>query len=82
MILSIEGFPSMPPIPKVITERIEAKGLLCGLPSVALVSAEELAAIEAFMEQGVSFLELLRGWKLDSGFAGLPFSNYVECLPA
>ena len=81
VILSIEGFPSMPPIPMVIAERIKAKGLLCDLPSVALVSAEELAAIEAFMEQGVSFLELLRGWKLDSGLAGLPFSNYIDMSP-
>jgi hypothetical protein len=81
VILSIEGFPSMPPIPKVIMERIKAKGLLCDLPSVALLSAEELAAIEAFMEQGVTFLDLLQGWKVDSAFAGFPFSNYVDMSP-
>jgi hypothetical protein len=81
VILSIEGFPSMPPLPKVVTERITAEGLLHDLPSVALLSAEELAAIEAFMEQGVTFLELLRGWKVDSQFAGFPFSNYVDMSP-
>jgi hypothetical protein len=82
VILSIEGFPSMPPIPKVVTGRIEAEGLLQNLPSVALLSAEELAAIEAFMEQGVTFLDLLRGWKIDSGLAGFPFSNYVDMTPS
>jgi len=81
VILSIEGFPSMPPIPKVITERIEAEGWLHDLPPVSLLSAEELDAIEAFMEQGVAFLDLLRGWKIDSGFGGFPFSNYVDMSP-
>jgi len=82
VILSIEGFPSIPPIPQVIVGRIHAKGWLKGLPPIALLSAEDLVIVEAFMEQGVSFLELLLGWKVDSGFAGFPFSNYIDMSPA
>jgi hypothetical protein len=78
VILSIEGFPSMPPISQVIAKRISDHGWLLDLPPVALLGAEELAAIEAFMEQGVSFLDLLRGWKIESEYPALPFANYVD----
>ena len=81
VVLAIEGFPAMPPMPQIIAREIATRGLLEGLPPVALLGAEELAAIEAFMEQGTSFVELLRRWKIESGFEALPFANFVDLSP-
>lgn len=81
VILAIEGFPSMPPMPQIIAREIGRRGLLTGLPPVALLGAEELAAIEALMEQGANFAELMRRWKVESGFDALPFANFIDLTP-
>ena len=81
VILAIEGFPSMPPMPQIIAREIGRRGLLTGLPPVALLGAEELAAIEALIEQGATFAELMRRWKVESGFAALPFANFIDLTP-
>jgi hypothetical protein len=81
VILSIEGFPSMPPIPGIIAQEISKRRLLRGLPPVALLGGEELAVIEAFMEQGVTFLEILSNWRLNPQMASLPCANFLDLSP-
>jgi hypothetical protein len=78
VILSVEGFPSMPPMSQIVCREIAQRGWLHDLPPVALLSGEDLAAIEALMEQGVTFVELLRRWRLAPEYAALPFGNFFD----
>jgi hypothetical protein len=78
VILSVEGFPSMPPMSQIVYREIAAKGWLHGLPPVALVSGEDLAAIEALLEQGVALIELLSRWRLTPEFSALSFANFYD----
>lgn len=78
VILSVEGFPFMPPISQIIHREIAENGWLQGLPPVALLSGEDLAAIEALMEQGVTFIELLSRWRLTPEVSALAFANFYD----
>lgn len=76
----VEGFPTMPPIQSVIAQAIADEGWLQGLPPLAIIDAEELAALEGLLAAGFSFAELLQMWKGDEGLAVLPFANLVDTL--
>jgi hypothetical protein len=63
---------------QIVCRGIAQRGWLHDLPPVALLSGEDLAAIEALMEQGVTFVELLRRWRLAPEYAALPFGNFFD----
>lgn len=78
VIVAVEGFPDLPPIPQRIERELAARDLLRDLPPLALLSGEELVAVEALMEHGFSFAVLLQRWKLNPNTAALPFANFYD----
>lgn len=80
LLVMVEGFPTMPPIPSVIANEISARGWLGGLPPLAILSSEDLGHIEGLLDAGFGVLELLRLWKGNPNMAGLPFSNFLDSL--
>ena len=78
MLVMVEGFPTMPPVPGVIAAAITERGLLANLPPLAILSAEDLGHLEALVEAGFSVAEVLRLWKGDPEMAVIPFQNFVD----
>jgi|GEM_PF-2623221 len=79
VLVIVEGFPIMPPIPGLIESRLDERGELRGGPALAIMSAEDLALLEALLLAGFSALELLRAWRAE-GLRDLPFQNFLDAL--
>src|SRR4029077_5926353 len=71
ILVMVEGFPTMPPIPGLIEQKLAERGELRGMPSLAILSAEDLALLEALLLNGFSALDLLRAWRA-KGMRDLP----------
>jgi hypothetical protein len=78
VIVTSHAFPHMELIVDVLERRLRDAGYLQQerVGRLAMVSAEELFFCEGFMQQGKSFLALIRGWKSGSR-ANLPLKNYL-----
>jgi hypothetical protein len=78
VIITSHPFPHAEFVTAYVTERVRAAGHLADarIGPLAVVSAEELFFCEAFMQRGLSFLSLIRGWKSGAD-AALPFKNYL-----
>jgi len=79
VLVIVEGFPIMPPIPGLIESKLDERGELRGGPALAIMSAEDLALLEALLLAGFSALELLRAWRAE-GMRDLPFQNFLDAL--
>lgn len=77
ILVTVEGFPMMPPIPGLIERRLAERGCLRGLPPLAILSAEDLALVEALLLNGFSLRELLVAWRAE-GMRDLPFQNFLD----
>lgn len=80
VIVAAPGFPHRPEIMQAARQRLKRDGLLQGRGrrTIAILSAEELAAAEAFFERGISFLDLIRGWKSHARTGDHYFKNYLS----
>ncbi len=78
VIVTSHAFPHMELIVEVLERRLRDEGYLQQerVGRLGIVSAEELFFCEGFMEQGKSFLALIRGWKSGSR-SNLPLKNYL-----
>lgn len=79
VLVMVEGFPTMPPIPALLENEFAQRGLLANLPPLAILSAEDVALIEALLPRGFALLELLRAWRAE-GMRDLPFQNFLDSL--
>lgn len=78
VILTLHTFPCRERIAAAVESQLRQKGYLQDprIGALAIVSAEELFFCEGFMEQGRTFLALIRGWK-SGPHRDLPFKNYL-----
>ena len=78
VIITSHPFPHAEFVTAYVMERVRAAGHLVDarIGPLAVVSAEELFFCEGFMQQGSSFLSLIRGWKSGADVV-LPFKNYL-----
>ena len=79
VLVMVEGFPTMPPIPSLIAAELAERDLLKGLPPLAILSAEDIALIEALLLNGFSLRDLLSSWRAE-GMRDLPFQNFLDAL--
>lgn len=79
VLVMVEGFPMMPPIPSLIESKLVERGELRDGPPLAVMSAEDLALLEALLLAGFSVLDLLRAWRAE-GMRDLPFQNFLDAL--
>lgn len=65
VIVTSHAFPQMPWVMEEVEARVRAAGHLVDnrIGPLAIVSAEDLFFCEGFMQQGRSFLSLIRGWR-------------------
>jgi len=79
VIVTATPFPQRPEIGLEVRRRIKDAGLLKGrvFRPIAIISAEDLAAAEGALEEGTSFLDLLRGWKSHRRTGDHSFKNYL-----
>lgn len=80
MLVMVEGFPTMPPIPAVISQEISKHGWLTNLPPLAILGSEDLGHIEGLVDAGFGVLELISLWKGNPELADLPFPNFLDSL--
>jgi hypothetical protein len=78
VIVTSHPFPHRELIIRALKQRVRDAGHLQGdcIPGLAIVSAEELFFCEGFMQQGLTFLALVRGWK-SGPHPDLSFKNYL-----
>ncbi|MDX6602623.1 MAG: hypothetical protein QOF13_1825 [Solirubrobacterales bacterium] len=79
ILVMVEGFPTMPPIPGLIESKLAERGELRDGPPLAIMSAEDLALLEALLLVGFSALDLFRAWRAE-GMRDLPFQNFLDAL--
>ena len=79
VIVSATPFPHRPEIGREVRQRLRAEGLFKDrrFRSIAIVSAEELAAAEGAMEEGASFLTLISEWKATPAVGDHSFKNFL-----
>ena len=93
VIVTSHPFPHRELITRTVEARVRDAGYLCGerVAGLAIISAEELFFCEGFMQQGATFLALIRGWKwgphpdlsfknhlIELGNGRAPISEYCE----
>ena len=78
VIVTSHSLPHAPTLMEEIEKRVEAAGWLLDprIATLSIISAEELFFCEGFMEQGRSFISLIRDWKAGPSAAG-PLKNYL-----
>jgi hypothetical protein len=78
VIVTSHPFPHRELIIRAVEQRVRDAGHLQGerIAGLAVVSAEELFFCEGFMQQGRTFLSLIRGWK-SGPHPDLSFKNYL-----
>jgi len=76
LLITVEGFPTMPPIPQVIAKAVNDQDWPKGVPPPGILGADDVAILESLLEAGFSLLELLRGWNAEE-MRDLPFQNYI-----
>jgi hypothetical protein len=78
VIVTSHPFPHMPRIIAKAERRVREAGHLRGerVGGLAIVSAEELFFCEGFMQQGRTFLSLIRGWKTGP-YPDISFKNHL-----
>jgi hypothetical protein len=78
VIVASHALPQAPTLLDEIQQRVRRAGWLCHarIAPLTIISAEDLFFCEGFMQQGRSFLGLIRGWKSGPGARG-PFKNYL-----
>jgi hypothetical protein len=78
VIVTSHPFPHREHIIEAIEKRVHEAGYLQDerIGTLSIVSAEELFFCEGFMQQGRSFLALIRGWK-SGPYPELSFKNYL-----
>lgn len=79
VIITSTVFPNRAEVGPVVRRRLKKLGLLRGrlFRPISIISAEELAAAEGAMEEGASFLELLKGWKVSRKTGDHSFKNFL-----
>lgn len=79
VIITATSFPMRPEIGPVIRARLKDKGLLQGrkIRPVSIITAEEVAASEGAMAEGMSFVELLAEWKRSARTGDHAFRNFL-----
>jgi hypothetical protein len=78
VIVTSHPFPHAPTIVREAQQLVRDAGHLLGerIGDLAIVSAEELFFCEGFMQQGRTFLSLVRGWK-SGPYADISFKNHL-----
>lgn len=79
VIITATSFPVRPEIGPVIRARLKDKGFLLNrkIRPVSIITAEEIAASEGTMVEGVSFVRLLAEWKQNAATGDHPFKNFL-----
>ena len=79
VIVTATPFPHRPEIGREVRRRLKQEGVFKDrrFRPIAIISAEELAAAEGAMEEGSSFLDLLRGWKSTAAVGDHSFKNFL-----
>jgi hypothetical protein len=79
VIITATSFPMRPEIGRAIRARLKGKGFLQGgkFRTVSIITAEELAACEGAMAEGISFVRLLAEWKQHARTGDHAFKNFL-----
>ncbi len=80
VLILIEGFPLMPPLYGEVVDKLRRDGWPKIAPRLALIDADELAALEALVEQGWTTDQVLRTWRREA--PELPMSNWLAQSPS
>lgn len=77
VLIMVEEFPLMPPIRIEIDKYLRSKSNWpTGVPRLTVMDADELGALEALVEQGWTFGDVVRRWKREE--PELPLANWLE----
>lgn len=76
VLILIEGFPLMPPIYGEVVKQVRGGGWPRNAPTLTLLDADELGALEAIVEKGWSSLDVIKRWKREA--PELPMSNWLH----
>lgn len=81
VIVLADGFPTMPPLYGAIVQMVSAQvRLLPGHPTLTLIDADDLAALERLGEHGHRLIDVLRRWKRQAPFT--PLANWLRFHPS
>lgn len=81
VIVMAAPFPGRPTVMKTVRDRIKARGWLTqrDVAPIAIVTAEDLAALESFLESNDgTVLDVIRGWKSHADTGDFPVQNYLS----